>query len=217
MHRLYRRTGLYLHFSPGKVVWHRHFVRFVRGLRPGGSVLDIACERFMNAEYFGGLRYTGADRDRDALAEGKRRFPGEAYAAVVCDMRSPPFEDDSFDYVVSTHSLGHLASPQEIETAVSRFCAVARERLFLNTPRWSADLEGRLDRLLGTRFTLVRKVRYGGLLTRAWEGAFFERPRQAPAWLLNLASVPGWLLSWLDWLGPKGRLIYACDGKRRRD
>ena len=214
MHRLYRRTGLYAHFRPTKVVWHRHFVRFVNGLRRGASVLDIACERFMNAAYFEGLRYTGADRDAEALAAGKELYPGDGHTAVRCDMRDPPFEADAFDYVVSTHSLSHLASPDDIHTAVCHFARIARERLFVTTPIRSRDLEPRLDDLLRTRFADVRKIRCGGLLTRAWEGTLFAHPQELPGWFVNAAAIPGTLLAWLDWLGPKGHLIYICNGKR---
>ena len=76
------------------------------------------------------------------------------------------------------------------------------------------DDDARLDDLLRTRFADVRKIRCGGLLTRAWEGTLFAHPQELPGWFVNAAAIPGTLLAWLDWLGPKGHLIYICNGKR---
>jgi len=49
-----------------------------------------------------------------------------------------PFEDDSFDYVVSSHVIEHLEEP---EIAVKEMYRVAKKVVIANIPRYTLDIE----------------------------------------------------------------------------
>ena len=59
---------------------------------------------------------TGIDLSRDIVERAQRRYPD--VAAIEADVRRLPFDDDSFDLVVSLSTLDHLSSVAEIEGGI---------------------------------------------------------------------------------------------------
>lgn len=100
----------------------KYFDIFERGcvtkwIRPG-STLDVGC----GTSRLGFIRqYTGADFSEPMLAKAREKYPENEY--VKADARDLPFEDNSFDNVVSTRLLMHL---DEWQTAVEEMYRVCK-------------------------------------------------------------------------------------------
>ena len=117
------------------------------GVGPGTRLLDVGCG--MGRHTFEALRrgaeVVAADLDGEALtavgewavamaAEGE--IPQSAsFAAVRADARRLPFEDRSFDRVVASETLEHIA---EDATAMAELARVLRPggRAVVTVPRW---------------------------------------------------------------------------------
>lgn len=65
---------------------------------------------------------TAIDASTEAVAAARRRRP--ELDARVADVRALPFEDASFDVVLSTSTLDHFRSRAEVETALRELCRV---------------------------------------------------------------------------------------------
>ncbi|MEX1140401.1 MAG: class I SAM-dependent methyltransferase [Bacteroidota bacterium] len=111
---------------------------FLNALSEPGSVLDVGCGagglaiRLSQA----GHRVTGMDVSEEAL-----RLAADAggKAGVTVEWRigfaeKLPFPDQSFDYLVSTHTLEHV---RELMPVVSEFKRVARKKILILTPKQS--------------------------------------------------------------------------------
>jgi SAM-dependent methyltransferase len=94
----------------------------------GSSVLDAGCGRGYLAQRLGGVvgDVTGCDLVQDDA------WPDIAATFQVGSVEALPFEDDSFDTVVCTHTLEHV---QRIGVALAELRRVARRRLIVVVPR----------------------------------------------------------------------------------
>jgi ubiquinone/menaquinone biosynthesis C-methylase UbiE len=98
----------------------------VAGLPPGGSVLDVGTgPGRLLVEVLRlrpDLRVTGVDLAADMVETANRNLAGFAdrAVAVVADVRDLPFENDTFDLIVSTLSLHHWAEPEACGAELSR-------------------------------------------------------------------------------------------------
>jgi SAM-dependent methyltransferase len=83
---------------------------------PGRRVLDLGCRYgALTQAYAGGNDVVGVDVDREALAEAAKLGIETRWA----DVDEPlPFEDGSFDVVVSNSTLDHFPSLDDVESAV---------------------------------------------------------------------------------------------------
>lgn len=77
-------------------------------LTPGARVLDIACGAGYGAAMLAarGAAVTGADYDPRAVELAKARFPGVEF--TTADALRLPFEDESFDAVVTFETIEHV-------------------------------------------------------------------------------------------------------------
>ena len=118
-------------------LWRRHAdavnaALLERWLRPGpvGRILktDVFDEAFGEGLYpvlaARAARVTGTDISRSVLAAAGERHPG--LETVRADVRRLPFEDGSFDAVVSISTLDHFESRDEILTGLNELARVLR-------------------------------------------------------------------------------------------
>jgi len=84
------------------------------------QLLDVACGQGRLILYgpFPGMKFVGADVSRSSLAEAIER----GYAEVVeANVAHPlPFPDESFDVIVLSHILEHLAHPERLVSEAHR-------------------------------------------------------------------------------------------------
>jgi SAM-dependent methyltransferase len=102
-------------FNP---TWQRHVAayRVCAGLLPHGRTLDLGCGIGHSYELLAPRETVGVDIDPEALAGQDR----ETHAA---DMRDLPFDDASFDSVLSVQSIEHVPDPERVLTEVRRVLA----------------------------------------------------------------------------------------------
>lgn len=100
-------------------IWHEHMHRYVfaRSFCGARRVLDAACGEGFGSSLLGEVatRVTGIDISRDAIDHARSRYgrPGKLDFEIA-DCCALPFEDDSFDVVVSFETLEHLSGQQEM-------------------------------------------------------------------------------------------------------
>lgn len=107
------------HRSPGGVkgallrllpYWSWREWRFWRRYIPrGGWLLDLGCARGREIFAQRAAGCVGVDTAWTALAECARHYR----LAVQSDMAPIPFEDESFDWVVTSHVIGHISAAEK--------------------------------------------------------------------------------------------------------
>jgi len=95
-----------------------------------GDVLDVGC----GTSRFGFLsNYTGADFSDPMLQRAREKYPGNRY--VKADARELPFDDNSFDNVISTRLLMHLEDWEKALEEMYRVCKPDGRIIFDIKPR----------------------------------------------------------------------------------
>ncbi|HNA24660.1 MAG TPA: class I SAM-dependent methyltransferase [Solirubrobacterales bacterium] len=99
-------------FNP---TWQRHVAAYklAEPFFGPGQLLDLGCGVGHSFDLLAPRKTIGVDIDPGAL-EGQER------ETVVADMRRIPFEDGSFDSVLSVHSVEHVPDPEKVVAEVSR-------------------------------------------------------------------------------------------------
>lgn len=99
-------------FNP---TWQRHVAAYALCAEhlPPGRVLDLGAGVGHSAEMLAPRESVGVDIDEAALE-------GQARETHVADMRSLPFEEHSFDSVLSVHSLEHVPDPEKVVAEAAR-------------------------------------------------------------------------------------------------
>jgi len=101
---------------------HRYFS--VLELVQGKHVLDISCgEGYGSAlmEANGAADVTGVDIDADIIARASRVYGKANLAFKTADARGPlPFENDTFDVIVSFETIEHISEHQGFLTELTR-------------------------------------------------------------------------------------------------
>jgi SAM-dependent methyltransferase len=97
---------------------HKCHLRLLRHLNPSGRyILDAGSGPIQYPEYLeysrGYQRRVCADISMVALQEARKRI-GAHGLYVVCDIASLPFEDATFDGMVSLHTIHHLPSDEHL-------------------------------------------------------------------------------------------------------
>jgi SAM-dependent methyltransferase len=106
----------------GIVAIHLKRYQFAAPYCDGKEVLDAACGvGYGSAEVARtAARVVGADVDAEAIAYARERYGATNVEFVVADLLEPPFEDRSFDIVVSFETVEHLREPATFVAHVAR-------------------------------------------------------------------------------------------------
>ncbi|WP_224333928.1 class I SAM-dependent methyltransferase [Haloprofundus halobius] len=124
--------------------------------RASGRVLDVACGTGSNFPYLpAGVSVTGVDLSPEMLARARTRADefGLDVRLQEADAQSLPFEDDSFDTVVSSLSTCTFPDPTAALREMARVCDPAGRILLLEHGRSRVEPVARLqDRLAPWHF-----------------------------------------------------------------
>ena len=87
-----------------------------------GSVLDVGCGAGLATNWLADLGFdvTGVDISDGALKEAKKRDKTKTVKYIKADALSLPFEDESFDSVISLDFLEHVYEPEKVIKEISR-------------------------------------------------------------------------------------------------
>ena len=150
---------------PAHVVEHylRKRTAFVAAFCPRGSALDVGCGTGALAQRLAGIGYdvVGVDPSEGMLEIMRARSPETR--AVKASGTSLPFDDDSFDLVLTVAAMHHIADPDGIRRTLAEMVRVAKPsgRILVwdhnpRNPYWS-NLMARVpqdtgeERLIGER------------------------------------------------------------------
>jgi ubiquinone/menaquinone biosynthesis C-methylase UbiE len=114
-------------------IWYEHIHRYAFAARlcKGANVLDAACGEGYGAALLSdkARSVTGVDLDESTISHATRRYrEHENLKFQVADCTKLPFEDDSFDVIVSFETLEHLESQ---DTLIADFRRVLSPSGFL--------------------------------------------------------------------------------------
>jgi 2-polyprenyl-6-hydroxyphenyl methylase/3-demethylubiquinone-9 3-methyltransferase len=92
------------------------------GLKKGDCILDVGCGAGLatNPLAQAGYSVTGVDLARGALAEAKKRDQTKTVKYVEANALELPFENESFDAVISLDFLEHVDNPKKVIEEISR-------------------------------------------------------------------------------------------------
>jgi ubiquinone/menaquinone biosynthesis C-methylase UbiE len=121
-------AGVYDHSLPAHVVDHylRKRTAFVVEHCPRGEALDVGCGTGVLAESLAreGFAMTGVDPSDGMLDVLRRRAP--QVTAVRASGSALPFDDDSFDVVLTVAVLHHIAAPDDVRATLGEMVRVSR-------------------------------------------------------------------------------------------
>ncbi len=113
---------------PAHVVEHylRKRVAFVAATCPRGAGLDVGCGTGVLAARLAGAGYemVGVDPSEGMLEVMRARSP--AVRAVAASGTSLPFEDDSFDLVLTVAVMHHIAEPEAVRQTLAEMVRVVK-------------------------------------------------------------------------------------------
>ena len=95
---------------------HFHRYAFAREFIRGKTVLDAACGEGYGSAILAraAASVTGVDLSAEAVQHAKTHYPSENLEFRAADCTSLPFDDDSFDCIVSFETLEHLEKQEEL-------------------------------------------------------------------------------------------------------
>jgi SAM-dependent methyltransferase len=176
-------------FNPA---WQRHVAAYVLcepSLGPG-RVLDVGCGVGHSYERLAPRETVGVDVDAYSLA-------GQDRDTVVADMRALPFEDQSFESVIASHSVEHVPDPERAVAEAARVLMPTGVAVFVTPNRLTF---GRPDEIIDPYHYLefdpqelrelcersFGEVEVRGLFASARYMELFEEERATLARLLRL-------------------------------
>lgn len=113
---------------PAHVVEHylRKRTRFVVEHCPRGEGLDVGCGTGILAERLAaaGYQMSGVDPSEGMLEVWRERRPG--VQALTASGTALPFQDNSFDLVLTVAVLHHIADPEDVRQTLSEMVRVVR-------------------------------------------------------------------------------------------
>jgi SAM-dependent methyltransferase len=113
---------------PAHVVEHylRKRTAFVAANCPRGSALDVGCGTGALAQRLAGIGYevVGVDPSEGMLEIMRARSPETR--AVNASGTALPFEDDSFDVVLTVAAMHHIADPADVRQTLAEMVRVSR-------------------------------------------------------------------------------------------
>ena len=121
-------AGEYDHSLPAHVVEHylRKRLAYVLAVCPRGRGLDVGCGTGVLARQLtaAGLEMTGLDSSDGMLAVAREHSP--AVDLVHGSGTELPFEDGSFDLVVTVATLHHIAAPDAVRATLGELARVVK-------------------------------------------------------------------------------------------
>jgi len=121
-------AGVYDDSLPAHVVEHylRKRASFVLAHCPPGKGLDVGCGTGVLAERLAGAGFemTGVDPSEGMLDVMRRRTP--AVQGITASGTSLPFDDETFDLVLTVAVMHHIADPADVRQTVSEMVRVAK-------------------------------------------------------------------------------------------
>ncbi|RGY96546.1 class I SAM-dependent methyltransferase [Clostridium sp. AM58-1XD] len=102
-----------------------HFNRYftAKSFVKGKRVLDVACGEGYGSKLlkeWGALKVTGVDISKEAIEIAKENFSGDGIDYIQHSAEELPFENDSFDVVISFETIEHVDSPDKYLSEISR-------------------------------------------------------------------------------------------------
>ena len=111
------------------------------GIKPGDKILDIGCGKgFLLYDFtqsVPGVEVTGVDISEYAIEHGKEEVKS---SLQVCNAQKLPFEDNSFDFVVSITTLHNLYN-FELDSALREMERVGKYNKFLCVESYRNEAE----------------------------------------------------------------------------
>ncbi len=125
------------------MIWHKTVLAMLSAENLAGKkILEVGCG---NGDF---ANYLSINRSADIIAtdfstasieiaeEKKRNFGAHTSTFMVADAQALPFEDNSFDYVISCECLEHVPSPQQMLNEIFRVLKKGG-RVILTTENYS--------------------------------------------------------------------------------
>ena len=109
------------HFDVTRVTYWNWVTDFVTSLPKGSSILDIGCGNGRNMTY-PDYNFTGIDSSKEFIKMCEKRN----LRVILGDMTQLPFEDNSFDAVLSIASFHHLTTKKRRNLAMSEIYRVLK-------------------------------------------------------------------------------------------
>jgi SAM-dependent methyltransferase len=160
--------------------------RFLRRIKSGGTVLDLACGRGRHSLLLqaAGYRVEAVDRDAGALAEIAAKAPGIKTRAADLEADPWPFEGRSFDGIVVTNYLFRPLFPHLL-AALAEDGVLIYETFMTGNERFGKPSNPEFLLRPGELLELVR----GRLTVVAFEQREVDVPR--PAMVQRLCAMRG--------------------------
>lgn len=113
-------------FTPECVreIWYEHYHRyaFAKNFVNDKKVLDAACGEGYGSHILSkySKHVTGIDIDKESISHANRKYDENNLSFIVASCSNLPFEDNSFDVVVSFETLEHLAEQEQMLAEFNR-------------------------------------------------------------------------------------------------
>jgi ubiquinone/menaquinone biosynthesis C-methylase UbiE len=127
---------------------HSERYRTFQHLYAGKKVLDAACGVGYGSHFIaesGAESVTGLDIDDEALAYAQKHFQTQGVRFLKGDCTALPFEDSSFDVIVSFETLEHIRAADKVVGEFAR-CLKPGGHLVASTPNRLAYSMGQLQK-----------------------------------------------------------------------
>ncbi len=117
-------TGERFHPECIREMWYEHWHRYVFALplARGKQVLDLACGEGYGSHLLSTVaeQVTGVDFDAQAIAHAQQRYQRDNLQYLQGDASQLPFDDDTFERVVSFETIEHLQAQEAMLKEIRR-------------------------------------------------------------------------------------------------
>jgi len=103
-----------------------------------------------------GIEMEGMEIDPDLVKRGREKYPEQAQKLYQGDVTEPfPFEDNSFDYVLSIEVIEHIRTPEKVIDTLKECLRVSKKGVIVTTPNCGDEKFLRSHGLIYNHFTHV--------------------------------------------------------------